>query len=103
MMPSRCLPHPGEPSTALLSADMRSGLGPAAAMFMTFLISASLTLMLRRLLRDLDGVMVELFAALFGVGFGFGWGEVGDASCVTVVAGEGVRVRDVRGCTSTTE
>ena len=51
MMPSRCLPHPGEPSTALLSADMRSGLGPAAAMFMTFLISASLTLMLRRLLR----------------------------------------------------
>ena len=47
--PSSLEPQPGDPSIALLSVEMRKGLGdPPAAM--TFLISASLTLILLRLL-----------------------------------------------------
>ena len=51
MMPSMRVPQPCEPSTGLVSVDIRSvlGVGPAPAL-MTLLISASLTLMLLRLL-----------------------------------------------------
>ena len=48
MMPSRRVPQPGEPSSALVSVEIRSGLGEAPEL-MTLLISASLTLMLLRL------------------------------------------------------
>ncbi len=73
MMPSRRMPQPGEPSRALASVVMRSGLGDAP-MAMAFLSSASLTLILLRL------VLIGILECLTG-------------RSLTVCVGEGERER----------